>query len=396
MLSDQGMEDSDVNRRILEIATYCPFQTYLALLYAEIECVREWQDGSRILENGELLRYLEENGKTIDRLRKFRNSFLHPKLRSGRIQSDFLEHVEWYDKVPEIQGVLDQYLRWVNRRLFGMLRKIVDKLPKPERFACIAAALKLSSNRAIDHRDEEGLRNIKAQERRLEEHIATMTAEDMAGFAMRPEQAEILGELAGYMVVVTPAREEYQFEFSARQQPPMDVRLLVRFSSGAPGRYGDSRAARSVAKRIVFVRWLLAASAVMLSESLAGEDEHTKGKRLTREEMVKAFENREGQGLTPLQLAIAPIRLSLALLYEPLRCYLELKRQDPTVHDEMLSSVTRDMLVALRRFRNSTFHVPDHTRDPYDLDILATDSFRWGSGPLHVALADFFGPRDPT
>lgn len=400
MLSDQGLEDDAANRFIVEIATYCPFQIYLALLYAELDCVREWQGQSKILENDGLLRYLEENDGTIDRLRRFRNSFLHPKPATWQIQAEFLDHEQWYQKVPELQGVVDQYLLWVNGKLFGMVKEIVNRLPKLERFAYIKAALKLSSNRMILHDDPEGLERVQTQEKALEEQIAGMAEEELAEFVeespLMPRQAEVLGELAGYMGVVLPSRKEYQFSFAARRQPPIDLRYLILFGRGGLERYGDSRAARQTVTRITLIRWLVAASAVMLSESTAWEEERTREHPLSKEKVIAAFEKSRGKGLTPLNRALAPSRLSLALLYEPLRYYREMEQQDPSVHDGMLSSITGDKLVTLREFRKSVFHVPDHTRDSFELYTAAAESFRYGSGPLHMALAEFFGPQDPT
>lgn len=39
MLSDQGLENNELNRTVIEWATFCLLQVYLALLYAEIESV---------------------------------------------------------------------------------------------------------------------------------------------------------------------------------------------------------------------------------------------------------------------------------------------------------------------------------------------------------------------
>ena len=91
ILSDQGLENNAANRFISGIATHCPFQVYLALLYAELDCVREWQDQSRVLANDGLRQYLEENEEEIDMLRKCRDSFLHSTPTSAHLQVEFLD-----------------------------------------------------------------------------------------------------------------------------------------------------------------------------------------------------------------------------------------------------------------------------------------------------------------
>ena len=117
---------------------------------------------------------------------------------------------------------------------------------------------------------------------------------------------------------------------------------------------------------------------------------------LAREELNALVEENVGTGMSQLAVAAAPALLIAALLYEPLRCYSELKQEDPSVHDETLSTFTGDSLDTLREFRNSVFHVPGPDKDPNDLDTAMVERYMTNIGPLYLGLAAFFGVPVPS
>ncbi len=392
ILGDQGMENNPANRTLLPFATFLPVQVYLALLYAELECIRDWQGQSKMLGNEGLLRYLNENEETINELRRYRNSFLHPGPKADQRELEYLTHSESYDRTPEMQAVLDQYLRKVNSDLFGALKNLVDSLPENDKLACVWLALKATSDWMTLHRDQEGLKHVAAQQKKLLERWAEA---GQPWVPPSPQQTENLVELAGYMSTVVRSRKEYRFEVSETRQPPMEPRLVMPLFHGVSSeRHGDSRAARQAFKSNRAIRRLLMAGAVMLNEDVAWKAGHPRGKLLSREELIAVVDKHVGKELTELNLVATPSRLTGALLYEPLHCYSKLTQKDPSVHDDTLSAFTGDSLDTLRKFRNSVFHVPGPDRDPYDLDTAVLEPVVKNIGHLFLGLAGFFGIRD--
>ena len=395
MLADQGLENNPTNRTILLPATFLPVQVYLALFYAELECVRDWQGQSKILSNEGLLRYLDDNDEAINKLRRYRHSFLHPKPTAGRREQEYLAHGESFQKTPEMQDVLDSYLRRLNSDLFGALQDLVGRLPENDRLACVGLALKSSSDWMDVHCDQEGQRHVETQQAKLYERLVSMADAGQPWVTPTPRQTEILVELAGYMSTVARSRKEYQFEVSETRQPGMEPRLVLPLFRGVGSeRYGDSRVARQAVRSYGAIGRLLAAAAVMLNEDVARKAGHPGDKLLSREEFEAVVDEKVGRGLSQLSLAAAPARLTFALLYEPLRCYSELKQEDPSVHDDTLSAFIGDSLVTLREFRNSVFHVPGPDKDPDHLDTAIVEPLVKNMGHLYLDLAGFFRIHD--
>ena len=394
MLADQGMENNPTNRTILLPATFLPVQVYLALFYAELECVRDWQGQSEILSNEGLLQYLYENDEAINKLRRYRHSFLHPKPTAGRREQEYLAHSESFQRTPEMQEVLDSYLRKVNSDLFGALKDLVGRLPENAKLACVGLALKASSSWMDVHCDQEGQKHVETEQTKLYETLVSMAEAGQPWVTPTPRQTEIIVELAGYMSTVSRSRKEYQFEVSETRQPPMAPPLVMPlFRSVGSERYGDSRTARQVARSDGAIGRLLAAAAVMLNEDVGRKAGHPGEKLLSREEFEAVIDDHVGRGLSQLNLAAGPARLTLALCYEPLRWYSALKQEDPTVHDDTLSAFIGDSLVTLREFRNSVFHVSGPDKDPNDLDTAIAEPFVKNMGHLYLGLAGFFGIR---
>ena len=397
MLDDQRMENNEANRSILLFATFLPVQVYLALFYAELECVHEWQGQSKFLRNDELIRYFSENEESIDRLRRYRHSFLHPKPTAGRREREYLAYSESFEKTPEMQTMLDEYLWKVNSALSRTLRDLVARLPENDRLACTGLALKASSDWMAVHCDKEGVKYFESLTTKFQEKLVSMAEAGKPWVTPTPRQSEILVELAGYMSMVTRSRKEYQFEVLETRQPPLFPQHFMPLLRGLGSeRYGDSRSARQAIRSGGAIRRLLMAAVVMFTEDVAWKIGHKRGILLESEELDALVEENVGTGMSQLAVAVAPLLLIAALLYEPLRCYSELKQEDPSVHDETLSAFTGDSLDNLREFRNSVFHVPGPNRDPNDLDTAIIEPYLTNIGSLCLGLAAFFGVPVPS
>ena len=313
MLSDQDLEDNEVNRMVVAWATFYPVQVYLALLYAEIEYARNMQSESRFFEDDQLFPYLDRREEAITKLHGFRNSFLHPNSESSRCEIVFLAHGNSYNAAPEMQAALDGYLQRVNQKLIAPL-----------------------------------------------------------------DDSDVL-----------PLATELSSETPSRRQPPMNLLLLQPLfsDSGGQERYGDSRVAKHAIRNTEFIRRLLIAAGVMTNEVL---------QELLNKGPEAALAELQDERLHHAELIAAPARLSAALLYEPLRLYSEMEKQDASVHDETLSGLVVNLKEPLCEFRNAVFHVPDYTKDPAHLDHAAVGTLHDTIGHFYVGLAKFFGPRLPS
>ena len=82
MLRDQGSESSELDRVLIQIATFTPVKLYLGLLYAEIEYLEERAGEHPLSGNRDLRAFLRDNGELIKHSKRFRHGMIHPSKRS--------------------------------------------------------------------------------------------------------------------------------------------------------------------------------------------------------------------------------------------------------------------------------------------------------------------------
>ena len=394
MLSDQGLDDSETNRVILEWATFYPLQTYLALLYAKIECVRKARDESPFFEDDALFPYLDAREEAISRLRRFRDSFLHPQSAGARLEMDFLTYGASYNAAPEMQAMLDKYLSRVRWKLVAALKAILADLPGVERLYCSSQALMINFERMERHQDLAGMEHVVTQFEKLTDEMGD-AMEDIRSWSPTGRQTEAARKLSDYLNDVGPSGPEQRYENPTTRQTPMNPTLLAPLlsGSGGPERYGKSRAATHAVTNAALIGRVLFTAAVLLNEGITWQGEHSleQSHQMGPKAQVDALRAR---GLQSADVIVAPIRVSSALLYEPLRLYSQMEREEASVRDGALADLA-SRLGTLRRFRNSVFHVLDHTSgSPASLDVAITDP-GFDMVRLYTGLAAFFGPRLP-
>ena len=399
MLADQGLEDSKLNRIIIGWATFYPVQVYLALLHAEIEYIGKNRERSTFLVDNDSFSYFDRNQEAISKLRRFRAAFLHPVKPDGAdLEADFLAYGQSYNTAPEMQVAVDEYLYRLRERLIPPLATVISNLPEPQRLHCLARAFMVNFKRMEVHQDLEGMAHVIAQ-------LETLTAEreqvsgEVEPWSPTPGQEELIVRLSDYLDTVGPAKAEQRFENPATRQPPMDFDLLAPLFSGSGGseRYGDSKLAKRVIGNAEFITRLLTAAGILLHEGITAQGElpfwqiRQMSKRSLRDKIDARWNALQERGLQTADRIAAPNRVAAALLYEPLRLYSQMEREDASVRDDTLSSFTSRMKT-LRLFRNSVFHVQEIPGSPIDLDTAMID-LPFGVVDLYVGLAGFFGPQ---
>ena len=395
MLHDQGLDDSESNRIILKCATFYPLQTYLALLYAEIECVRNSRNESPFFEDDVLFPYLVEKEEAISRLRQFRDSLLHPHSASGRLEMGFLTYGPSYNAAPEMQAMLDEYLSRVRWKLVAALKAIFAALPGVQRLYCLSRALMINSERMERHQDLAGMEHVVTQFERLMDGMEE-AAEDIKSWSPTDRQTRTARILSDYWKDVSPSGPEQRYENPTTRQTPMNPALLAPLlsGSGGPEHYGKSRAATHAIRNAALIGRLLLTAGVLLNEGITWHGEHSL--EHVRQMGPKAQINLlRARGLQSADVIVATSRVGTALLYEPLRLYSQMEREDASIRDDALADLA-SRLGTLRRFRNSVFHVLDHTSgSPASLDVAITDP-GFDTVRLYTGLAAFFGPRLPS
>lgn len=394
MLSDQGLDDSEMNRAVLQGATFLPLQTYLALLYAEIECVRKSRNESPFFEDDGLFPYLDEREEAISRLRRFRDSFLHPHSASARLEMGFLTYGPSYNVAPEMQAILDEYLSRVRWKLVAALKTIFAALPGVQRVYCLSRAWMVNSERMEHYQDLAGMEHVVTQVEKLTDEMEE-AAEDIKSWSPTDRQTQTARTLSDYWNDVSPSGPEQRYENPTTRQTPMNPALLAPLlsGSGGPERYGKSRAGIHAIRNAALIGRLLFTTAMLLNEGITwqGELSLEQLRQMGPKAQVNALRAR---GLQSGDVIVAPSRVSAALLYEPLRLYSQMEHEDASVRDDGLADLA-SRLGTLRRFRNSVFHVLDHTRgSPASLDVAITDP-GFDIVRLYTGLAAFFGPRLP-
>ena len=398
MLADQGLEDNALNLIVNGLATFYPVQIYLALLYAEIEYIGKYRKRSALIEDGEVFDYLDREQETVSRLKGFRMALLHPGKRDGDgLEMDFLGQGESYHVAPQIQKVVDGYLKRLRERLLPLLNRMISELPPVQRLHCLARGLRLNHQRMKRHRDLKGMAYTAAQINRFDVEWVLLPV-DPGFWSPNVSEKRTITRLSDHMNALNPSGPEQRYPTEGTRQRPMDKAPLAPLFSGAgsPELYGDSRVARSAAGSTEFILRLITAAAMLVHEARAHRAE------------FPAAENRsvlllppsvfaEGRpadfdelGLQEREVVVAPARIGAALLYEPLRLYSQMKRDDASVHDDALSGFL-DRMDTLKRFRNSVFHVQKPSECPIEIDAALMNPPLDIDG-LYVALAAFFSP----
>ena len=399
MLADQGLDDSELNRTVIGWATFYPLQVYLALLYAEIEYIRRNRERSAFLENNDVLPYFDEQHEAISRLEAFRTAFLHPvKPDSAALEADFLAYDKAYNAAPTLQSAVDKYLQELRKGLAPPLTAVIANLPKLQRLHCLARAFAINSERMALHQDRQGMEHVMAQMKQI---IAEReeALEEIGSWSPTVRQRELMVKLSDYLDVLSPSEPEQWFDNPATRQPPMHLDLFAPLfsGSGGPERYGDSKVAKRVVGNEEFITRLLTAAGILLHEGITGQVElplseiRQISKRSLLHEADTRWKDLEEQGLHAGDRIVAPYRVCAALLYEPLRLYSQMEREDASVRDDPVSGFTSRM-ETLRRFRNSVFHVQEFPGSPIDLDSAMVDP-PFDCVGLYFGLAAFFGRR---
>ena len=370
MLQDQGLHDNAINRYIVSLATFGPLQAYLALFYAEIEYIRKLRRKSRFFIEAEFSNYLDENEETIDKLKQLRDAFLHPSKKSLQSEMEFLYQDSSLSDIPERQNLLDGYLQSTRSKLNEGLILMLSELPESQKLYCLKLGLLKNLDRMTTHKDPTGIEHVKGQIAGLDARAAQITS-----FTPSAQQKRFANKLSDYLNEVSPSGPEQTRKILPGNQTPINFEFVAPFFSGESKVEGrrESKSTKHTIENIGFIQRMLVTAGALINESVTWLGEYSLEEAALIE--PRALLNKlDMLGLQDSNIVAAPIRTATALLYEPLRLYARIERDDPSVREDVLSEfVTRSE--KLRQFRHSVFHVLDRSnthptkRDLVDLRL---------------------------
>ena len=392
ILKDQGLENTSRNRELLPLATFLPVATYGSLLHAEVEFFRRSSKKMDFYKDGAMSDYLEKRGDLIAKLKDFRNSFIHPSGGSEFSGKNFTECSPSFVAFPELQEEFDQYLARVRKKIFKRLENVLERLPKAQNIYCHREHLRLYSERVILYKDSEAMRFLLFRIEELSKNIN----ENLQTWSPDQKQKEMAARLAECMNDISPSSPELQYEEPVYRQTPMsfDSDLMKGFlgklaDPPLPLDRGNRHESHIIENGVFFVE-LLTGVHVLLNEAVHEGplvDIGQKRMIMDDDEFAEYGESyvRE-RGKQYWNEAMAPARVALALLYEPLRMYKTAAEKNPSISvrkiDDYLS--VRDRLETLKNFRNSVFHVWNGETDPGSVDPSMVETYTDNAFDLSV------------
>ncbi len=356
LFEEQGM-GADVNSRpMVDYINMIPWEMYLCLLYVELESYRSASRRDPSLAFGPLEELFDSKSAAIEDLKTVRDKVLHPVkgIELGDALDSFMEAGARFDGhyfklVFDAQRRLDAYCSW--------LRASLSRLVAIERAAAASPS---------------------GQQRGMAAKL------QMAKAALSGPLPQFIGE-----------RDD------GALQTPFDLRkwLILGLNQAGDGRSGLSypaflRRAKTDCNR------MLMRSLVFLNEFVHLIDFQKLRAVRTRAELDahEPFEFLEAETSTMTEQQIedlhAPVRVSNALLAEPLRLYFQAVKEAPSLRDRALEEIAGagPMSPVLGRYRNIVFHVGSDGADPTksELEFLEQMEEAMNSLSLLPRLLSFF------
>lgn len=367
MLEDQRLENSQVNRNFLVIATFVSVEIYLCLLYASIEFYRDVSSKKDFHKDKRMDACLARHAGFVSLLGEFRHSFLHPVENGESAQRKFLEIKGLYDVALDIQEGFDAYLEGIRRKATKFLRKELAKLPEIQRAYCCYRAFPWIAERMALCHDPEGMEELKGW---MAEHTDRMKQISKVDRLWHPskEEEDSVFRISRCLYEISPSIiERYRIPLdSEKNQTPFSSSALVfklmrqGLERGVPRLDLQNRHEAHISRAMYPLSRLLLAVYVLLNESIYTFQAFPRRDVAALDApMISGSGIRRIAGFQRASEFFAPIKIIMALLYEPLRLYRKAAERNSDFRSEVLEEylAISGREEAHRDFRNSVFHV---------------------------------------
>ena len=355
---EQGMSTDRNSRPMVEFINVIPWEMYLCLLYVELEGYRSASRREPGLAFGLLEELLGQKAAIVEDLKTLRDKMLHPAkpIDLGDALDRFMDtgaliDGHYYQTVFDLHRRLDMYVLWLGSSLIQL-------------------------------------------------GIGELTEARMSGRQIEPGRLDLLRR-ARVVLSAPPPVFNGTLDLSARQTPfdmwkwwILGLHRAIRLekaSSAYPEflRRAKTDGMRMLMRSLVFANeWihLLDFEKLRSIKTRAELEAHRPHELLL--DGTSAATEQELQDLT------APLRVSCALLAEPLRLYYQTVEVMPSLRREAIDEVVGEAAVPTEftRFRNLVFHLGGNGGDPEDTEFQFLEETKGGEMPLRLLplLLDFF------
>ena len=232
MLTDQGVERTEVNRTLLEWVTSLPLQVYLCLLYASVEFYKPVERRFPLYHDNGMSRYIDEQGALIKALKSFRHSFLHPTEKSVSHEQEFLSIDQSYLTAPALQQEFDQCLARTQEKVWRQVQNELARLPEIQRLYGLFQFFSLYYKaRMEEYRDPAGMKHCATQMERFTERIRQLQAE-LHAWTPDEQQKAIARRIARCLDAVSPSGPEQVYSAICGRTPDARCRFSQRCQGG--------------------------------------------------------------------------------------------------------------------------------------------------------------------
>lgn len=338
MFKDQGMDPEFNSRSVLRFVTGVPLEVYFCLLSVELESYRSASEREPRLVFGPLEEFFQSNETSIQHLNAFRDKILHPSkpVPLDHARDNFMKTAGGVDghyssTVFRAQSLIDAYTSWLHQSLLGVVSEKLFNTIKPPGSRSDDRLAKLQEARQV-------LSDPLPRLGRLRDELmdeAVQTPFDLRAWYMH-----------SFRSLNTQSQDHVQAYPAFVQKAKRDcMRMLLR-SLVLSNEYMN----------------LIDVNKLRAIKSRAELDAHNPFDLLVTETPTLTVEQ--------MQNLIAPVRVSIALLAEPLRIYYQAVERVPELRHNAIEEIAGPGPVppTLRRLRNIVFHVASDNIDPYDTE----------------------------
>ena len=394
MLTYQGLEPSELDRRLLNTAMFMPVKVYMALWYAELEYLEQHYHEYPLAGTSILAKVLQRETEFIAASKEFRHSMLHPQPSSARVEDDWLDR-GFQNRLPQLQRAVDAVTTQAKGACHSDVQSLLFELTDVQRWMCLAnfASAILADDAVLV--DDVRYEQFKALVLRLDEDFPRIRREKEER-ELSPEEVRVVRQVVECMTNLhdwgVPVLDETILSgIPSRMRPGFFKR--AEFIEGSPYTLAvQNRHSRAVAANLDHYDFLLDAAGMFLNESRAAVPglEAAIERGNTIDELVRHV------GDAPLPVHHAMFGLGNvvdALLYGIVEAYRSVCTKNPSMENDLVSPAIADgqKITALRLQRNAVFHVARPNSDPYRVEDLVTQLDPDYRRSLFTGLSMFLG-----
>ncbi len=354
MLADQGQDDNELNRFLIEQATFSPVRLYFSLLFAEIDAIESCSRGITSMRDPTLAQWLRSRNGDIRLLKGFRDTFIHPQSATASAEQALL-HSGLHNRIPGLQRELDTALIRVRATIGGRMFAIFNGLPLAQQcyllrqFSSIPLSCWLDA--AYSWSDHDRQREGDALRARIER-----AADADLLWSPGAEEARVAKKMSDLVSSLMPFVPDNPLPDFGARLPPFTVDHLAPLlnTGGGVPHLSQGQRIRHVYANIGHYKRNLIVVGVLFNEL-----EHARTQAADRTPTVDE------------QMVMAALpKAAFALLCNYLQYYVDVAAKNPWAAVPDLDELLRDrtLCVAFRRFRNSVFHVAKLGHDPSAAD----------------------------